>query len=106
RAKSRIPALLEMLTKDPESVAVQGASIALSNIGDTSDRVVDALVEVMKHKDPKKAVAGVRALVEMRVNTPKVKGAMEEILKANPKMDKNLRDWLVDGLKVIERPKK
>jgi HEAT repeat protein len=104
RARSRIPALLDMLTKDPESVAVQGASIALVNIGEASEKVVEALLEVLKHKDPKKAVAAVRGLVELRVNTPQVRGAMEEVLKSTK--DSNLRQWISDGLEVIKKPKK
>src|SRR4029077_6983698 len=50
RAKSKLPDLVAML-RDPEPAAVQAACTALGYMGDKSDKVVDALLDVLPNKD-------------------------------------------------------
>ena len=62
------------MLKDKEAVAVNGACLALIRIGDKSDLVVDALIEVLNNKDPQRATSAVKALVDLKLNTPRMTG--------------------------------
>jgi HEAT repeat protein len=107
RAKSRVPVLLVML-KDKEAVAVQGACIALSRIGDTSERVVDGLLEVLEHPDYWRASGAVKALVDLKLNIPRVITAMDKRKPTAPTtdQDRHLR-WLIEmGIAELKKPKK
>jgi HEAT repeat protein len=104
RAQKRVPALIAMIEKDPEAVAVAGACNALASIGDKSEKVIDTLLEVAAHKDPNRASAGVIALVNLNANTPKVNTQLDR-LRENKDLDIRLRNLIEQGQKELQKKK-
>lgn len=71
KAKPQVPALVKMLT-DSEPMAVLAACWALSEIGDTSQQVVQGLTTVAeKHKDDNVKKIGKEALARIKGAKPK-----------------------------------
>jgi HEAT repeat protein len=76
RAKIHVPLLLSMLKEDKD-VSVRAACHALGGIGDSSDRVIDALVDLLGNKNAPRVVASCNALVALKANKTKVLAALE-----------------------------
>jgi HEAT repeat protein len=104
RGKSEVPVLLSVID-DKESLLSQSACMGLSGIGDTSDRVVDALLKTMTHKDSFRAAAAVKALVDLQLHgNARVIGAMETLRK-DPNLELKLRSYVEEAVKVLKEPK-
>jgi hypothetical protein len=104
RGKSEVSVLLSVID-DKESLLSQGACMGLSGIGDTSDRVVDALLKTMTHKDNFRAAAAAKALVDLQLHgNARVIGTMETLRK-DPNLDLKLRSYIEEAVKVLKEPK-
>ena len=109
KAKSRLPTILAML-KDKEAVAVDGACLALVRMGDTSDKVIDALIDVTRHTDANRVGSAIVALVNLKVNTPEVTAALEKVIKTEQaKEAKEVRTGLIklaqQALTELKKPR-
>jgi hypothetical protein len=95
RAKSRIPHIIRMLD-DPEPVAVDGACLALVRMGDSSDKITDALVSLLKHKDRLCVGSAITALANLKANKPSVLQGLEDLIKReNQKPAKDINADLI-----------
>lgn len=76
-AKSRVPSLIAVLEKKGEETPViQGACFALGQIGDKSDKVIDALLKLAEHKDVGCVGAALSTLTQLAEKDPKVVAAL------------------------------
>src|SRR5207248_9197032 len=81
KARSRVPRLLDML-KDKQPPAVQAACVGLANIGDDSDKVIEALLNTLETtKDSNVALAVCSALIQLKAARRDVFTALEQQLK-------------------------
>jgi HEAT repeat protein len=103
KAKPRLPDLIAML-KDKESVVVMAATMALSNVGDSGDKVVDALLDVTDHKEPATAATAIIALVNLKANTPAVVKKLDK-MHGDKKLDDDLRKTVGQALKALREKK-
>jgi hypothetical protein len=104
KGKSEVPVLLGIID-DHESLLSQSACIGLSGLGDTSDRVIDALIKTMQHKDYVRAGAAVKALVDLQLHgNTRVLAAMDK-LREDKNLDLRLRTWLEDAIKALKEPR-
>jgi HEAT repeat protein len=104
-AKSKVPAILTMLKrdKDRDAVVVHGACVALARMGDTSDKVVDALLELLDHKDPARAASAVKAIVDLKLREPRVMKALRDA-QGNRNINAGLKGWVDEAIKQLEAP--
>ncbi len=66
KAKSRIPELLDVATKDPEPIAAAAACLALGAMGPVADKAVPALTQVSTGKDTDEGVkAAAKQAIDM-----------------------------------------
>jgi HEAT repeat protein len=107
RAKNHVPDILKMLNDDRKNVlVVQAACMALHRMGDTSDTVVDTLLDLLKQTDPPhQAAAAVKALVDLKLNTPRVIGALDKMLE-NKTLNPGLYAWVQGALKELRSANK
>lgn len=97
KAKEKLPELIAML-KDKEDVAVQAGCLALSGVGVVDDKVVEALLEVLDHKDPATAAAAVASLYNLKAMTPRVNAKLDNMRK-NAKLHIGLRNTIEQAQK-------
>jgi hypothetical protein len=102
-AKGRVPDILAMLKrdKDKDTVAVQGACAALGRMGDTSDKVIDALLDLLDNKDPARAGWAVKAFVDLKPKDDRVLKSLKAH-QANPKIHAGLKGWVDEAIKQLE----
>ncbi len=109
RAKPQVPALIALTANSTDPVMIQAACAALSGIGDNSDRVVDAMIDVLGHKDPNCVVAACGTLLQLNAGGARVLAALKQQLD-RADLKKELLPYIkhtIDELKkpVLAKPK-
>jgi HEAT repeat protein len=106
KAKDRVPNLIRLLS-DREPPAVQAACIALGNVGEDGDKVIEALLRTLEyHKDRNVAIAACNALVQLKAARPEVFAALDRQINRKDEQADKLRPYFRQTLKQLKNPKK
>jgi hypothetical protein len=79
--------------------------MALYRMGDTSDTVVDTLLDLLTHKDVPAVAAAVKAIVDLKLKNDRVIKALDKMLE-NKKLNPGLYAWIQEALKELRGEKK
>jgi HEAT repeat protein len=113
KSQKRINSLIKLMD-DKEPVVVYGASAALVQICQAleknDDKVIDALISLLKAKDVNRVACGIFALVNLKADIPRVHTALEKVIdteKARAAKDVNaaLIKLAQDAIKELKKPK-